>query len=131
MSEENSLYPADWTKIAQKDWGRTKFMLEKGDAEASGYFLQQSLEKYLKAFLLQKGWELKKIHELDALLDDAVKYKPELEPYRELCERVSGYYFFDRYPRPVPSKLTIEDIERDMKEAQGLIKMLSIERHIK
>lgn len=50
-----------------------KIMLEDEDAGGAGYFLQQSLEKYLKAFLLQKGWSLKKIHTLYTLLDDAVK----------------------------------------------------------
>lgn len=75
-----------------------KIMLEDEDAGGAGYFLQQSLEKYLKAFLLQKGWSLKKIHTLYTLLDDAVKYNPELEVFRGLCERVSGYYFTERYP---------------------------------
>lgn len=78
---EDSLYPPDWLKVAQKDWHRMEIMLNEEDAEAAGYFLQQSLEKYLKAFLLEKGWKLKKIHEMDALLDDAIKYNPSLESF--------------------------------------------------
>ena len=62
------------------------------DAEAAGFFLQQSLEKYLKAFLLKHNWKLRKIHELDALLDEAAKFQQDLETYRDLCERVYGYY---------------------------------------
>jgi len=86
--QENSLYPQDWKKIAKKDWNRVKIMLKEEDAEAASVFLQQALEKYLKAFLLQKGWKLKRIHELENLLDDAVKYNPSLESFRTLCERV-------------------------------------------
>ena len=85
-------------EVARKDWRRVQNMLEKKDAEAAGFFLQQSLEKYLKGFLLRQGWKLKKIHELDALLDDAVKYNPNLKVFYELCDRVAGYYFADRYP---------------------------------
>jgi len=120
-----SLYPPDWLKVAGKDWHRMEIMLDNEDAEAAGYFLQQSIEKYIKAFLLEKGWELRKIHELDALLDEAVKYIPNLEPFRDLCERASGYYFVERYPALVDTGLTCEDIEKDIEEAKRLIKALS------
>ncbi|MCJ7577202.1 MAG: HEPN domain-containing protein [candidate division Zixibacteria bacterium] len=122
---ENSLYPPDWLKVAKKDWHRMKIMLDEEDAEAAGYFLQQSLEKYLKAFLLEKGWKLQKIHELDALLDEAVKHNEDLESYRDLCERVSGYYFTDRYPALVDTGLTCEDIEKDVEKAKRFIKTLA------
>ncbi|MBI5187549.1 MAG: HEPN domain-containing protein [Nitrospirae bacterium] len=51
--QKDSLSSRDWLKIARKDWVRVRHMLEKEDAEAAGFFFQQSLEKYLKAFLLQ------------------------------------------------------------------------------
>ncbi|MEW6481680.1 MAG: HEPN domain-containing protein [bacterium] len=88
---KDSLYPPDWIKKAQMDWNRMERMLEDEDPEGASFFLQQSLEKYIKAFLLGKGWKLKKIHEIDSLLDDVVKYNQNLEPFRALCERVSGY----------------------------------------
>jgi len=49
---KDSLLPEDWRSIARKDWARMKLHLTNGDAEAAGYFLQQSIEKYLKSFLL-------------------------------------------------------------------------------
>jgi len=122
--KKNSLYPPDWIKMARKDWQRLNIMLREGDAEGAGYFLQQSLEKYLKAFLLQQGWALKKIHNLYTLLEDAVKYQPVLESFRELCEHVSGYYLTERYPELTPSELTCEDIKKDLKEAEKFIRML-------
>jgi HEPN domain-containing protein len=51
MSEE-SLAHDEWKKVARKDLQRAKRNLEDNDLEASGFFLQQCLEKYLKAFLL-------------------------------------------------------------------------------
>jgi HEPN domain-containing protein len=121
---ENSYYPADWLKVAKKDWERIKRNLRDDDAEAAGFFLQQSLEKYLKAYLLEKGWKLKKVHELDSLLDDAIKYNSNLETFRSLCERVSGYYFTERYPHLVEPGLTCNDIEKDVKEAKEFIQLL-------
>ena len=122
---EDSLYPPDWFMVAEKDWHRIKIMLDNNDAEAAGYFLQQSIEKYIKAFLLERGWELRKIHELDALLDEVVKHNSNLESFRNLCERVSGYYFAERYPALIDTELTLKDIEKDMEEAKKLIKVLS------
>ncbi len=123
--KEDSLNPQDWIKIAQKDWDRIKRMLEDEDAEAASFFLKQSLEKYLKAFLLQKGWKLRKIHELDALLDDAIKYNSNLSTFCDLCERISGYYFTERYPPLGEEEFTCEDIKKDINEAEEFIKALS------
>lgn len=122
--EKNSLVPLEWLKIARKDWVRLQKMLENEDGEAAGYFLQQSLEKYLKAFLLTQGWKLRKIHELDALLDDAVKYNSDLEKYRNLCEQVSGYYFADRYPPLGILEITCEDVKGSLGEVDKFIKIM-------
>ena len=121
--------PEEWRQVARKDWARVTRQLEDGDAEAAGYFLQQSLEKYLKAFLLQHGWPLKKIHALHDLLSDAVTHQPALEQFRGLCERVSGCYMAERYPPLVASGLTCADVERDREQARQLIQaMLPEER---
>jgi HEPN domain-containing protein len=124
---QDSIHPPDWIRIAEKDLQRVKKMLELNDPEASGFFMQQSLEKYLKAFLLHHGWKLKKIHNLYTLLDDAIKHRPTLEKYRGLCERVSGYYFSERYPALIDSELTCEDIEKDINEAEKFINELKME----
>jgi HEPN domain-containing protein len=91
-SDAGASVAGEWMQIARKDWRRAERNLKDRDAEAAGFFLQQSLEKYLKAFLLKHNWKLRKIHELDALLDEASKFQQDLETHRDLCERVSGYY---------------------------------------
>ena len=47
MPREESLYPADWLRIAEKDLGRVKHLLHAHDAEAAGFYLQQAVEKFL------------------------------------------------------------------------------------
>lgn len=95
---QDSLYPEDWKKTARKDWKRIKILLEENDADGAAFFLQQSVEKYLKAFLLEKGWKLRKIHDLSVLLDDAVNFNQKLETFRNFCEKIKNYYFTERYP---------------------------------
>ena len=114
----------DWIKIARIDWQRVKRNLKENDVPAAGFYLQQCLEKYLKAFLLQHGWKLKKIHELDALLDEAIKYKPELTSFYELCERVTGYYLAERYPPFDDLGISVADVEKDMLEVKRLIQTI-------
>ncbi|MDI6736539.1 MAG: hypothetical protein QME42_10200 [bacterium] len=46
-----------------------------------------------------------------------------LYPY-PLCERISSYYFTERYPSLTEEELSIEEIERDREEALKLIKIL-------
>lgn len=124
MSAKNSqdaINPEDWKRVARKDWERIQRNLRDNDPEAAGFYFQQSLEKYLKGYLLQHGWELKKIHTLHTLLKDAVEYNPDLESFRELCQKISGYYVIDRYPLFAASGLTSEDVKRDLDEAKQLI----------
>lgn len=71
----------DWLEIARKDWKRIGRNLRARDFEASAFFLQQCLEKYLKAFLLSHQWKLRRVHELDSLLDEAVKHQADLENF--------------------------------------------------
>jgi HEPN domain-containing protein len=94
------------------------------DVEGAAFFLQQALEKYLKAYLLGRGWKLRKIHLLHVLLEDALAYEGSLGVFRDLCERVAGYYFTERYPQLVPSGLQPSDLERDREEGRRLIEAL-------
>ncbi|KPJ64316.1 MAG: hypothetical protein AMJ45_06025, partial [Syntrophobacter sp. DG_60] len=66
--------------------------------------------------------KLRKIHRLDALLDEAVKLMPELGSFHEFCERASSYYLADRYPPFGSLKVTEEDIRKDLGSAKKLIK---------
>ena len=91
-------YPAEWLEKAEQDLRRVSRRLREGDTEDAAFHLQQAIEKFLKGFLLSNGWKLKKIHDLEALLDDAVHVTPELERYRALCQQVTGYYLAERYP---------------------------------
>ena len=71
------------------------------------------------------------IHALHDLITDAIKYNQSLEAFRELCEKVSGYYFVDRYPlSSAIAELTCEDIENDLKGAKKLIGILFPEENL-
>jgi len=124
MPREESLYSADWLRIAEKDLIRVQRLLEDHDSEMAGFCLQQAVEKFLKAFLLSKEWQLRRIHSLDALLDDALTYDPALEDFRSLCQKLTAFYFAERYPFTVEAGVTEEDVRNALQQAEDLINKL-------
>lgn len=95
---EDADYPLDWIRTAEKDWQRALTLLDASDPEGAGFQLQQAVEKFLKAFLLSKGWALEKTHDLTDLLEEATTHDPFLASFREACGRIADYYFAERYP---------------------------------
>lgn len=121
MPLEESRYPDDWLRIAEKDLARVERSLDDCDPELAGFCLQQAIEKFLKAFLLTKGWGLRRIHDLEALLDDAVVYNPELERFRATCQRITKYYVLERYPLMVGSGLTEGEVRASLEAVRELV----------
>ena len=121
MPAEESLYPGDWVRFAEQDVHRVYRTLEDEDAGLAGFCLQQALEKYLKAFLLSKGWELRRIHNLEVLLEDALEYAPSWDIYRSVCVRVSAFYLFERYPYVSSSSLSLDDVRQELSTVEELI----------
>ena len=85
MASGESRYPADWFRIAARDFQRAAKRLAEKDTDDAAFRLQQAIE-------------LKRIHDLEVLLSEAVRYNPGLERYRLLCQQVTSYYLVERYP---------------------------------
>ncbi|MFQ5796307.1 MAG: HEPN domain-containing protein [Candidatus Bipolaricaulia bacterium] len=126
-SPEESLYPADWLQIAEKDWKRVERLLDEDDPELAGFCLQQAVEKFLKAFLLFQGWQLRRIHNLDALLDDAITYDASLEEFRDVCQKISGFYFVERYPIVVETGIEEEDVRISWDQVRELVEKIRVQ----
>ena len=110
-----------WRRVARRDWRRLHLLLDAGDGPGAGIFLQQALEKYLKGYLLERGWSLRKTHELDRLLDAAAAVDASLAAFRPLCERVSGYSLVERYPGADDGGPDAAQIRFDLEETKRLI----------
>ncbi|MBU4201835.1 MAG: HEPN domain-containing protein [Candidatus Altiarchaeales archaeon] len=127
MANNDSSMPKDWFAKGDADIQTVEILLgHEGNMEVAASHIQQAIEKYLKGYLISKGWELKKTHDLAELLDKAVEYNPELEEFRGLCEESTAFYFGSRYPlfQKGPSK---EEVEEALKKARALIDAISEE----
>jgi len=61
---------------------------------------------------------------LEALLQDAITYDPTLEEFRTLCQKITGFYFIERYPLIVESGLTEEDVSNAQQQISPLLAKL-------
>jgi len=121
MPHNESFYPADWLRIAEKDLSRVEKLLGLDDPEAAGFFLQQAIEKFFKAFLLSRGWKLQRVHDLEVLLNAAISYDDSFGVFREVCQKVSGFYFVERYPFVIETGISVEVVRNSLQEVMGLI----------
>lgn len=121
--EDESAYPAEWLERAERDLRWVAIGFREDDPAAAGYYLQQALEKFLRAFLVAHGWRLQRIHTLEKLLDDALHDDPSLAEYRSLCVTVTKWYMADRYPR-TEEPPTDEQARAALETAQVMIDRL-------
>lgn len=62
------------------------------------FFAQQSIEKYLKARLVEAGVAFPKTHDLEVLLDLIVPYEPLWETFRSSLSDLTSFAVAFRYP---------------------------------
>lgn len=87
-----------WFKYAQDDLLWSKASLKEGSARGACFAAQQVAEKSLKAYLINKDSEIKKIHDLRSLLELCIKFDQSFENLRMQCETLTNYYAPTRYP---------------------------------
>ena len=124
MPPKESRYPKDWLALAEKNLVRVRRSLRDRAPELAAFCLQQAVEKFLKAFLLSKGWKLRRIHDLEAPLDDAMVHDPSLDHFRNACQKITNYYVVERYPLAVETEFTKEEIRASLEAAGRLIEKI-------
>jgi len=87
----------------------------------SAMLLQQGVEKYLKGYLLSRGWKLKRTHDLFELLENAFPAASEMTRFEAACIRITEYYTEQRYPPLLSSDLSREEVHQSLAEADELI----------
>lgn len=86
--------------------------------------LQQAVEKYLKGYLLSKGWRLVRTHDLGQLLKALVAYEANFSGFEDVCLKITYFYFENRYPLRLTTPILRADLEQLFSEAEALIARL-------
>ena len=123
MPSKESFIPRDWFGKGERDIRAARILLNEDENELAAFHLQQAIEKYLKGYLLSRGWKLRRTHDLIDLLNEAVIQDKELEDFRFLCEKVTEHYIEERYPF-ITSKLRKDEVEDSLRNAVEFIHKL-------
>lgn len=117
----------EWFRQAQDEVKMAEYLFEGGFLKGACLHAQQSIEKAIKAMLLDKGWELEKIHSIERLAAIARDYRIRLRISDEEVVFVDSIYR-GRYPAEVgllpygePSKT---DAEKIIKIARRIYKSI-------
>lgn len=123
----NKLKAKEWFKKAEHDLDAVKDILKGcGHPDVAAVLLQQGIEKYLKGYLIVRGWKLIKTHDLKYLLDEAVRYHSFFKDFYDLMDMITEYYFEEKYPLG-DTELTIEEVGENFKKAKELIRFIKKE----
>jgi HEPN domain-containing protein len=91
----------EWVEKAESDFisaGREFRARKQPNYDAACFFVQQCLEKYLKARLAEADRKIPRTHDLSALLDLLLPIEPLWEGHRSRLEKLSSYAVVFRYP---------------------------------
>jgi HEPN domain-containing protein len=91
--------PADWFAFAaERLLAADVLSRHDGTSASSVEALQEAAERYLKGFLIAKGWALKRTHDLKVLVKDAAVFAPEFSRFLDLADRLTAEFFEQHYP---------------------------------
>jgi len=119
-----------WFGIAADDLLRASRLMGFDDLVGAGMHIQQAIEKYLKGYLVFKGWKLKRIHNLGELLDYTVDYDSSFQEFFDGCIRITDFYLRGRYPEFISELLMVKDIEDAYTLAEKIRDKVKQERSI-
>ncbi len=89
-----------WINRADNDLKTVEILLKADEVlyDAICFHCQQSVEKYLKAYIVAYDLDFEKIHDLPVLLKTCVQQDPNLREILEECKFLNRYYIEARYP---------------------------------
>ncbi|MCD4845264.1 MAG: HEPN domain-containing protein [Methanosarcinales archaeon] len=115
----------EWLERGKHDLEAAKF-LHTGEeySDVVLFHIHQAVEKYLKGFLINRDWKLKKIHDLELLVTEAMFFDDEFQKYLDLGRKLTAFYYEERYPPGLITYYSKEEIEEILEIADEIINEL-------
>ncbi len=112
----------DWIDMANKDFSAANILYEHdADYGVVCFHLQQTLEKYFKAYLIYKTGTIFEGHNLVKLCRKISVYDEKYNDYVKDCAFLNAFYIETRYPAEDPLVASRNDVEESLKIVNCLI----------
>jgi len=96
-TDENN--PQDWLRSARSRLHSSDLLYPiEGASESVIELLQEATERFIKAYLIERGWKLHKIHDLGALVAEAVKLDPRFSAFEDFADNLTDQFWAQHYP---------------------------------
>lgn len=96
-TDENN--PEDWYRSAKVRLGSVDRLYPcEGASESVIKLLQEAVERFLKGYLISKGWRLTKIHDLGALIAEAENYVERFAAFADFADELTDQFWAMHYP---------------------------------
>lgn len=107
--------PGEWLRFAEENLGvaRREMTYERPAYHTVCFLCHSGAEKYLKAYLISRGWTLKKTHDLLELLDLCEEYDPAFDSLVGDGSILNEYSVTGRYPGDISFDAFSEDNVRE------------------
>jgi len=116
----------EWFIMANKDLKSAKILFEHdADNEIVCFHCQQTIEKYLKGYLIAVTGELQEGHNLLKLCKKAMIHNNRFSNYLKDMAFVNAFYIETRYPAIDPLIVTKEDSEECFKIVNAVLERIN------
>lgn len=96
-TDENN--PQHWFLLAAERLSAADVLYAQSGSTYSGIeILHEAVERYLKGFLIGRGWSLRKVHDLTFLNDQAKSFGTGFTAFDDLCESLTEQFWAQHYP---------------------------------
>lgn len=120
-------FVAQWLARADDDIKISQLALgEDGPPNPICFHCQQAAEKYLKAFLAHHGKHIRKVHNLENLLQNCRDIDKSFHELFDDASYLSQFYVESRYPGDYP-EFTLQDTKKAL-EAALIVKDFVLEK---
>jgi len=91
--------PADWLLLAKDRLEKSDALfLHFGPSWSGVELLQEAAERYLKGYLVSRGWTLVKTHDLNSLLASACSFDDSFTDFSSACQNLTEQFWEQHYP---------------------------------
>lgn len=112
----------EWIERGERDLAAAELLFDQSEYfDVVLFHLHQAVEKFLKGFLIHSGWRLKKIHDLETLITEAIDFDGAFEKYLDLARKLTAFYYQERYPPGPVSLYSKEETAQILEETKELI----------
>jgi HEPN domain-containing protein len=109
---------AEWFVKAQDDARTIQAIIkEKASPDTACFHAQQMAEKYFKGYLISKGQEVPKVHDLKYLVKLCGKFESNFTELQSDSALLSIYYIGTRYPGDIPEGFTWDEAKEAFEAA--------------